>query len=174
MENHLHQMTISFSPQEDRLLLRFGTTGHVEFRLWLTRRIVRQLWEALVKAAESAPDISLQPERRVRRAVMSLRHQAAVQSGDFSQRPDPDAKPHPLNQQPFLVTGIQCSRTAPGKTSLVFNVDNGNDIQLSLDEKLIHALCHLLTSGSAKAEWELDLAIGDPEGMMASSSERLH
>ena len=105
MADTLHQMTISFAPREDRLLLRLGTAAHVEFRLWLTRRVVRQMWTALMKAAETVSAVIVQPEKRTRQAVMSMRHEAAVQSGDFTQTRDPEAKPHPLNKTPFLVTG---------------------------------------------------------------------
>lgn len=172
--NRLHQMTVSYSPQEDRLLLRFGTTGHLEYRLWLTRRLVRHVWETLVGAVEKIPEVSAQPERRVRQAVMSLRHHEAVQSGDFSQQRDPQAKPHPTNETPFLVTAVEVRRTEKASTVVVFKVEKGQDVQLLLDEKLIHALCHLLVSGAEKAEWKLGLAMAGPDVLAVTASDRLH
>ena len=175
MADTLHQMTISFAPREDRLLLRLGTAAHVEFRLWLTRRVVRQMWTALMKAAETVSAVIVQPEKRTRQAVMSMRHEAAVQSGDFTQTRDPEAKPHPLNKTPFLVTGLVCSSAPDNHTNLTFKVDGGRDIQLSLDEKLVHALCHLLVSGTTKADWNLALAIAEPDAAQAmAEGRRLH
>jgi hypothetical protein len=173
--NRLHQMTVSYSPHEDRLLLRFGTTTHLEYRLWLTRRLVRQVWETLVGAVETTPEVRAQPERRVRQAVMSLRHQEAVQQGDFSQQRDPEAKPHPNNEKPFLVTAVEARRNEKGSTTVLFKVmEKGQDVQLVLDEKLIHALCHLLVSGAEKAEWKLGLAMAGPDVLAVNASDRLH
>ena len=45
----LHQLTLTFDPVEDRILLRIGTADNTEYRLWLTRRFLKVLWEALMK-----------------------------------------------------------------------------------------------------------------------------
>jgi hypothetical protein len=172
--NRLHQMTVSYSAQEDRLLLRFGTTAHIEYRLWLTRRMLRLMWEILVGAVETSPDIAVQPEKRVRQAVMSMRHQEAVQDGDFSQKRDPEAKPLPQNERPFLVTAVKTNPAAKGHTQIVFKVEAGTDVQIVLNEKLIHALCHMLISGAEKAEWRLGLTLADATVLATPKGNRLN
>ena len=47
-------MTVAYTPEQDRLLLRVNTKDLVEFRLWLTRLLVRKLWESLVKRFEAS------------------------------------------------------------------------------------------------------------------------
>ena len=49
MAAQLHQLTLTFDPIEDRILLRIGTAENTEYRLWLTRRFVKVLWKALMK-----------------------------------------------------------------------------------------------------------------------------
>ena len=44
MTSPLHQMTMSFSAEDDRLLLRLSTRDMTEYQLWLTRRFVKVLW----------------------------------------------------------------------------------------------------------------------------------
>ena len=43
---------MSYSAEQDRLLLRVGTTDKKEYQLMLTRRFVRVLWAALIKVLE--------------------------------------------------------------------------------------------------------------------------
>jgi hypothetical protein len=174
MADQLHQMTVSFSPQEDRLLLRFGTTSHIEYRLWLTRRLVTELWKGLVKAVENTPDVKVQSEPRVRQAILSMRHQEAVKGGDFSQKPDPVAQPHPLSEKPMLVVGIKSAPAPQGKTALSFQVEGQKDIGLVLDDKIIHALCHLIVTGVSNAKWGLKLTVADPSVLVAASNGKVH
>ena len=49
MSAPLHQLTLTFDPIEDRMLLRIGTAKNTEYHLWLTRRFIKVLWEALMK-----------------------------------------------------------------------------------------------------------------------------
>ncbi len=55
MPSALHQITMSYAPEEDRLLLRISTADKTEYQLWLTRRFVGVLWTALMKRKEKQP-----------------------------------------------------------------------------------------------------------------------
>ena len=52
MSAPLHQLTLTFDPIEDRMLLRIGTAKNTEYHLWLTRRFIKVLWEALMKTLD--------------------------------------------------------------------------------------------------------------------------
>ena len=52
MSAPLHQLTLTFDPIEDRMLLRIGTAKNTEYQLWLTRRFIKVLWEALMKTLD--------------------------------------------------------------------------------------------------------------------------
>ena len=52
MSAPLHQLTLTFDPVEDRMLLRIATAKNTEYHLWLTRRFIKVLWEALMKTLD--------------------------------------------------------------------------------------------------------------------------
>ena len=65
MSSPLHQMTMGFSAEDDRLLLRLSTRDMTEYQLWLTRSFVKVLWGALIQILEKAPlpDAAFRPGR---------------------------------------------------------------------------------------------------------------
>ena len=93
MPNSLHQMTMSYSATEDRLLLRVSTTANDEHQIWLTRRFVKMLWPALFKGVEKQslpPETAAAPTTtpQVKRAVMAMQHNEALQKTDMTQQHD--------------------------------------------------------------------------------------
>ncbi len=171
----LRQVLVSFSPEEDRLLLRFATSEKTEIRLHLTRRFVRLFWDAAVKALESHPDVRAQAAPEARKAVMSFQHEKAVQSGKFIRRLDDEERSLPLGETPLLVTTARCSPIAGGRTRIVFGTREGKSISASFDRNLLHTFCHLLVGASEKAGWDLDLSLGDDAGPAGSSPpSRVH
>jgi hypothetical protein len=77
---------MSYSAEQDRLLLRVGTTDKKECQLMLTRRFVRVLWAALIKVLEKQPDLKRDLMPKVKKAVMAMEHQKAVSDADFSRK----------------------------------------------------------------------------------------
>ena len=92
----LKQIRIEFSPLQDWLLMRIATDANTEVLLWLTRRCVKLLWPALMGLAQKSPDILLQSHPDAKTALLGMRHEAAVQKGDFSQPYDETALVRPL------------------------------------------------------------------------------
>ncbi len=166
----LHQITMSFSPEEDRILLRISTTDGSEYQLWLTRRFIRVLWGALLQTLERDPELKKAVMPEVKDAIMGMRHQEALASSDFEQ-PHQDGKRNlTSNTGPLIVTGGTVTPMKNGTTRLTFATADGKGINFSLDEKLLHATCHLIISTTQKAEWDLDLMIGDPTVIAADKS----
>jgi hypothetical protein len=76
----IHQLSVSYQAEQDRLLLRVSSTNGQEMRLWLTRRLMLGLWplisrlqtEQLLKleAAGSALDGA---DEELRRMLAELR-----------------------------------------------------------------------------------------------------
>lgn len=48
---NIHQLSVTYSPTEDRLLLRINTTTQEEIQVWLTRRMTMNLMPHLPKIA---------------------------------------------------------------------------------------------------------------------------
>ena len=45
----IHQMSVTYLPEQDRILMRINTTEGEEMRMWLTRRLMVGLWPLLSK-----------------------------------------------------------------------------------------------------------------------------
>ncbi|MGB0684277.1 MAG: hypothetical protein ACPGOV_16350 [Magnetovibrionaceae bacterium] len=167
----LHQITLGYSPIEDRMTLRIRTTGGTEFRLGFTRRFVRVLWGALEKMIHADPELQRQLEPSARDAVAAFEHQDAVNSSDFSQKHQEDAENFPLGEEPILIVGGNCSPSEGGITKLSLKTKDGRQVAFGLNKQLLHALCHLLITTSAKAGWDLALSVGEGNVVLNTNKE---
>ncbi len=181
----LHQISMSFSPEEDRVLLRISTTDHNECRLWLTRRFVRILWKALLQVLNAQPDIargvgSAGPmgrpdlEPKVKEAILAMQHHDVVQASDFSQKYDVKKENKPVSEKPMLVIGGACYASKDNHTRIKFQTADGKEINVKLNAELVHALCHLLVATAVKAEWNLELVIGGANVFVPEKPTHLH
>ncbi len=180
MPSALHQITMSYTAEEDRLLLRISTTDRTEYRLWLTRRFVGVLWPALMQTMgkspvgkKAAPLSDLMPEAQ--KAVMAMEHQEALDASDFSHGHDEDGYRDLTSKSgPLLVVGGSVNPGRDGSAVLVFKTRKGAEIKFTLDKTLLHALCKLLTQTTAKAGWELGFTVGDPAILAPADKRQVH
>ena len=180
MTSALHQITMSHSTEEDRLLLRISTLDKAEFRFWLTRRFVNILWPALMKVLEKenpAARKNLMPEAK--KAVVAMEHQDAVAAADFSRSHDEGNKDLTPgtgdNRGPLLVIGGSVSPDKSGATGLILKTNNNAEIKVSLNKALLHALCKLLIEVTMKAGWDLGLSVGnDAAVVLPQDKTRMH
>jgi hypothetical protein len=161
MGDQLHQMTVVYTLEQDRLLFRVNTKELVEFRLWLTRLLVRKLWESLVKRFEATPQVAVQAAPGAKEAIMSMRHEQALQSSDFTKKHEPPAKEPEPEEEPLLVTGFECRQISETVSRLTLRTQKGTHVNLNLNDDLLHALCHLIRNASQQADWALGLAMGN-------------
>ncbi|PPR71889.1 MAG: hypothetical protein CFH03_01808 [Alphaproteobacteria bacterium MarineAlpha3_Bin2] len=165
MTSALHQITMSFLAEDDRLLMRVSTTDKNEFHFLLTRRFVNILWPALMTVIEKEDPASKQNLMPgARKAVTAMKHQEAIAESNFSQTHDEDTKQ--LTPNPLLVTGGTVNPGKQGVTGLTFKTQGGAEIKISLNKTLLHALCRLLIETTMKADWDLGLVVGAAAGIM--------
>lgn len=176
MTSALHQITMSFSAEEDRLLLRMSTTDQTEFRFWLTRRFVRVLWGALIKTIENEPDIRRAIQPAARKAVMAMEHQQAVGASDFSRAHEQGHRDVTEGSGPLLVVGgsVRPGKGKNGLTVLNLQTRGGPDVKLGLNKNLLHALCRLLIDTTTHAGWDLELTVGDAGVLAPGDRTRVH
>lgn len=155
----LKQIKIEFSPIQDRLVMRIATDANTEMLLWLTRRCVKILWPALMALAAKAPDILLQSHPEAKTALLGMRHEEAVKKGDFSKPYEEAALVRPLGQDPILVSRIQTKREDSGQFLLSLMPEQGQGVNVALDEALLHSLCKLIQSVVGTAQWDLELKL---------------
>ena len=173
-QSPLHQLTMTYTPEQDRVMLRIGTGEKTEYQLWLTRRFVRVMWAALVKTIEMDPDLKKDLNTDVRDAVMAMDHQEQVQGSDFGQTHAAENVNLTSNTGPLLVVGGNVTPVNGNLTRINFKTANGMGIEFGLNKQLLHALCHMMITSAQKAEWDLDLAIGDPQVMVPENAGQVH
>jgi hypothetical protein len=158
----IHQIQISFVPEEDRLLLRFSTRQGEEYRLWLTRRFVRLLWPPLLQAvsAEFAAVTAGSPDAR--RSLMGLQQKEVLAAANFTdpfRHASPGAPSFPLGEQPLLAHKLVLGSIGPGKTRLHFMPLQGDGVDMVLNRETAHSLLKLLSDACAKTDWGITLAL---------------
>src|SRR6185295_3173173 len=149
----LEQITIEFLAEQDRLLMRLAADDRSEVLLWLTRRCVKLLWPQLVKLAESAPTIALQPAPEARQALLDMERERALQNADFSKPYDEAGRARPLGSEPLLVARMNTGRNEQGRHVLGLLPAKGQGINLAMDDTLLHGVCKLLQDAVDKTDW---------------------
>jgi len=161
MSQRLHQLQLTYRPEQDRLLLRLRTTTANEFRVWLTRRFVSQAWPLLRRALSCDPEITAQQDAGSRDAVLAFEHERALSKVDFSQRYEDCPSSLPLGGEPILASRVDLRR-GPGEThAIAFHSPTGQSVQLRLQKGMLHAFCKLLQDAATQADWRLALQVVD-------------
>lgn len=163
----LHQIKLEHSALHDRLLMRISTDDGQEVLLWLTRRCVKLMWPALVKLAQSAPDMALQ-SAEAKSALLGMRHEDVVGKADFTKPYEAGQRQRPLGEEPILVARIQTKRNEAGNETgngalgqfvLTLLPEQGQGITVALDEALLHSLFNLMQRVVKLAEWDMELKL---------------
>jgi len=160
MTNALHQITLTYTPEEDRMLLRIGTSENTEYQFWLTRRFISVLWIAIVENLKKNPEIRPDMSSKVRDAMVAMSHQQAIQASDFSTQHTEKNENLTSDTGPLLVTGGGISQVSDTMTRLIFHTPNGGAFNISINQKLMHAFCHVILSTTETAGWNLGLSLG--------------
>ncbi len=155
----LHQLKLDFIPEQDRLLLRVSTDNQLEMRLWLTRRALRLLWPLLVKTARSSPEVAQQSSPQARDALVGMQHERALRRANFANPFEEAPRELPLGPEPILVARIQTNKDGDGNLILGLLPQDGQGINLTLDNTLLHSLCKLLQNAVAKSDWDIVLEL---------------
>lgn len=164
--NQIHQMQITFVPEEDRLLFRVNTVGRqrAEFRFWFTRRYVRILWNGLLNMLKKVTKD--QPSGVPVAKVIAREHQEVVKQADFETAYE-ESNVFPLGDRPILLAVVGLGANAEGVPVLSMQPQQGQGIELSLNRQILHSFCRLLHEATIKAEWDLHLDFGEAEDLMS-------
>lgn len=157
----LHQISMRYSPVEDRILLIFTASEGSDYRFWMTRRFVGLLWQGLLKVLASYPSLRGVVDSRAREAMLSMRHQEALQGSDFKTPYKGTGTSPAQDPQAPLLTAVTGTPRPDGTTRFLFTTREGEPFQCALNEQLLHAFSHLLIDVTAKADWELGLRVAE-------------
>ena len=158
------QLQVAFDPRADRLLMRIASQTNEEFRVALTRRLVKALWPHLQRMLEShlaeaspaapsdAPTQAAEPAK-----APQPNEETAAGTGTYSEPFDDSKLTHPLGDEPVLAME---SRLQPRKGPIcrvMLGEVRARQVTFDCDRELMLALCAMIRATVDKAEWNLDL-----------------
>ena len=162
----IHQMSVTYLPEQDRILMRINTTDGEEMRMWLTRRLMVGLWPLLTKLLtehllklESAGASLSGANPELKKMLADFRKEEFLQHADFDTPYKEGQARLPLGEEPLLVTDVDATPLANGPLRLNFNErpPNGDakprSFQMEMQPKLMQGLMHLLDQAMLQSQW---------------------
>ena len=162
----IHQMSVTYLPEQDRILMRINTTEGEEMRMWLTRRLMVGLWPLLSKLLtehllklESAGASLAGANPELKKMLADFRKEEFLQHADFDTPYEEGQPEHPLGEEPLLVTDVDAAPLANGPLRLNFNERPPNgaskprSFQMEMQPKLMQGLMHLLDHALLQSQW---------------------
>jgi hypothetical protein len=147
MPLQLTRFSLSYDPAEDRLAWDAEAAGGAIIRLWLTRRLCRELVGALVPRLPK-PTADVAAEHAA--AVQSWEQAAAMAS--FGHTPAVTYTPQAVSG---LVRTVHITPT-PQNVTLVFEASDGEPAAITLDAAALRQMLAILHQLHAAAEWPVD------------------
>jgi len=162
----IHQLSVNYLAEQDRILMRVNTAASEEMRLWLTRRLMLGLWPLLSKlltkhllkleAAGTSLDTA---DEGLRKMLADFRKDEFLKDADFDTPYQENQAALPLGEEPLLVTDVDAAPLANGRLRLSFNErqptgDKPRTFQMEMEPKLMQGLMHLLEQALARSQWQ--------------------
>jgi hypothetical protein len=161
----IHQLSVVYQAEQDRILVRVNTAVGEEMRVWLTRRLMLGLWPLLSKLLtrhllklEAAGNSLESADEDLRRMLADFRKEEFLRHADFDTPYQESGGQLPLGEEPLLVTDVDASPLPNGRLRLSFNErpptsDKPRSFKMEMEPKLMQGLMHLLEQALAKSQW---------------------
>jgi hypothetical protein len=145
----VRQMQVSYEPIEDRLLLRVAMNNQDEFRIFLTRRLLRAFWPHLLKILQRPT------------APLAEGGVAELPTGENFATPfnEHDAN-YPLGLAPLLVAEANFDVEDNGVWRLTFRERRGRGIALHFTPNLLETLRAMIAGLLPTTDWDFVPATG--------------
>jgi len=174
----LHQIQVAYQAAEDRILCRASFRAEdgslQEVRSWLTRRMVKALWPAMLEAMEQQVGLDNPQAAHASGHVVEMEHYASVaairDSGSFNAAYEDDIRGFPIGETPILVTNANFNLAAGQPIRMNLAPADGSGVEFALPQQVLHGFSSLLQEAVKSAEWDLDLAL--PGGELAAPVSR--
>jgi hypothetical protein len=161
----IHQLSVTYLAEQDRILVRVNTRDAEEMRLWLTRRLMLGLWPLLSKLLTKhllkleAAGTSLETaDEGLKKMLADFRKEEFLKDADFETPYKDNQAQLPLGDEPLLITDVDAAPLPNGRLRLSFNerlpgVAKPRSFQMEMEPKLMQGLMHLLEQALARSQW---------------------
>jgi hypothetical protein len=156
----IHQVSMQFLPEEDRIILRLNTVQQEAFRFFVTRRYVRVLWPVLLRLLEADFNQREPDKGHVAKDVLDFERQQAMSGANFGQAYAEGEMRFPLGEAVQLLTGVRVKEGPKGGDILCLVTAGGKALEFGVNGQFIHTFGELLKATVRKAGWDLDGLFG--------------
>lgn len=143
----LQQINITYALEQDRLLLKAGTSAGEEYRLWLTRRFTGLLAQVLQDQIDKSGG--------VHKLAADPHTTDQLRNGVFDQTYRSSKSGYPLGKEGVLGYAINISERPHGGITLQLLPKDGQGLNLNLDPSLLYLMANLLEQATLQANWNL-------------------
>jgi hypothetical protein len=179
---NIHQLSINYLHEPDRILARINTTDGKELRLWFTRRLTLGFMPMLNNAVaqwisrrEAAQSALISPaataDLPTQRLWADFKRSEALQKADLH-TPYQAPSDWPLGSEPLLITQVQVTPLDNGQLQVGF-IENlspptanetdapaqapaakpPRSFRMALEPALVHGFVHLMDKAIAASQW---------------------
>lgn len=165
---NIHQVSVSYVLEQDRLLIRINGKEGGELRAWLTRRLALGLMpvlnktagEQMAKVAGAGPSAASLEDKR-QQMVSAFEKEASLRKGDFETPYQTQASAPadvPVGPEPLLLTEVKITLMGNGQLRLQMfekfpGQDSSRNFQIMMDAPLSNGLLQLLHQGLQQSRW---------------------
>lgn len=161
----IHQLQASYVAEHDRILVRLNTLAGEELRLWLTRRMVKNLFPHIIKVTTeliAAQSQSASHDGADQKAFTQFKKQESLRQADFSTPFETQAMVLPIGDAPLLATTVHITPNEGGALRIGFEekipgLASSRSFEVTLGQDLLHGFMHLLESALKHADWGMTL-----------------
>lgn len=160
---NIHQISVSYQLDQDRILVQINTHTDATLRLWLTRRLTLNLLpglnQAAARVASNSMPMASQAEAN-QKMLMEFKKQESVSQADFKTPFKSEATDLPLGAQPLLVTHMQMTPAGNAALQIGFeerlaDSSNPRGFQITLESSMLLSFIHLFESAIQTSQWGL-------------------
>lgn len=180
----VQQLNLSYSSEQDRLLLKVGLSDQTEILLWLTQRIARMIWQLLsmeshLPSAANQQNVqsNVSPQQAVQQFEQEVQAIQTLQKLDFSTAYQP--RKEALQTGGMLIKEVQLvTAHATGQQALEMQSVDGFNLRLNLTQETILAICNMLQLSVKEAAWQLNIVPAQPTNpstiLQPDTNQKLH
>lgn len=152
--SNLEQLKLSFDPVQDRLVLIFFTKDFSEFRFWITRRLVRKLWDALQQLQKAINKSDLERQQETAKAQEHVQQEMLQKEAS---KYGMQVSRNPLGVDPLLLMQVKIGTNEQGQIHFVFESTNGTNVDFTTDKTFVALLSQLIQKAVPHTDWDISL-----------------
>jgi hypothetical protein len=153
MSSQLQKIQITYDQTHDRLVLIIATQDMCEYCFWITRRMLRGVWDIMQRVKERLGQNIEKQRQEVQQAAKNV-HQ---------EKPQPAAAKYgmrvsrrPLGEEPGLLQKLTVQVTENRMVHFRLEDLKGHNIEFTGDGALFSGLVQAIQQSVAQADWNLD------------------